>query len=290
MLHNRKIFDSPVIRRAKKAGINISSIPEQPQMRRSISLQVIDIDEPSTPDLEPIVVEPAVDRVTEAVIENCAEFLEDHNDPSAQTIPDLEASEAERSKKESTGSREKTPNEFGTLPKVMRKNISRSLVPKMRRMFERAKSLEPSTNVPSIRIKVHSTTEDHPSHAHLLRSLISLRRALSSSPDRVLSPESGISTAGVDSDEDGTESVSSFVALSNDGSTTLSPGTSTVTSPSSSTSAVTLTSGGFSRKDDSRASGSGSLKKGFVNKCMSKVKNIMHSGGSNDSVHSQGDK
>lgn len=126
-----------------------------------------------------------------------------------------------------------------TLPKKLGRKNSNKFVPKMRRVFERARSLEPP-EVMQILVKVNMTPPPTPR----------LFRAKTPEAKSVLP----VSTSEDQLSSDGTESVSSFVAVSN---------------PS------------FQEDSESVASSSNNDKpttkqRSFVNKCMSKVKHMFH--------------
>ena len=255
---SRKVYDSPVVRRAKKTGYfqNNNNAPD-PKMRRSISLNQVDV-------IERIFEEEAeIEQVAiEAVkVESCAQYLEEHPDEILVQDPG-NGDESEEVVKISGTS----PN-YGTLPKAMRKNISRSLVPKMRRMFEKARSCDPP-DLPQIRIRIQ--TDSHPGH------------------HRSLSPPTLEDQCAGSVKSDGTESVSSFVAVSTEegagqedvsleeSSSILSQSQDKSNSSGLSDSSTTAASA----LDHSSAANSGvTTKKGFVNKCVKKVKNIMGSSG-----------
>ena len=165
---------------------------------------------------------------------------------------------------------------YGTLPKVMRKNISRQIVPAMKKMFEKkARSVEPSGS--EIRLKIQTATPSR------------VRRSLSPA---VTSPEPRKDEATTE--ESGTESVSSFVAVSVDRTSedksakceaAKSPSVAAQESEDPDDDASSWSACSLERRNSSAADSStagGSVKKGFVNKYVSKVKNIIHSKGESD--------
>ena len=143
---------------------------------------------------------------------------------------------------------------FGTHPRVMKKNISRTWVPAMKRMFEkRAGSVEPLSE---IRLRIQMTPQ---------RTRRSASPAVAVATPQ-LKPREKEDESGGDSSakSDGTESVSSFVALSVDNDRGLN-------SPESDATLTTTTvDGGEDEDDDER-----SKNKGFLNKCMVRVKRAM---------------
>ena len=161
-------------------------------------------------------------------------------------------------------------NNTGTLPKAMKKNISRSLVPRMRRMFERARSCEPSDlqQASSVRLIRDSKRSNS-------------KRSLTPNTFLPLSPSSSVVSAELEQQKsDGTESVSSFVAL--DGPTTLE---------SNSESETENSNPNLQAKEDKNKNTRKSTdnNNSFVNKCVSKVKNIIHGDGvvHNNSKHKE---
>ncbi len=193
------------------------------------------------------------------------------------------------------GGNTSSSSNYGTLPKAMKKNISRSLVPQLRRMFERARSCEPEVlSPPSPTTAGPTPAVRHKRRAQPPSSLALRHRRPSLSRDPVCTSPSATSatedTGGEDADEssaaaattcdsssaltspksDGTESVSSFVAVSHLGSDEDGDNSEAVGSREEGEEGEK--SGSSGKRSDGVSSPSG-----FVNKCVSKVKNIMHS-------------
>lgn len=243
------MYDSPVVRRAKRTGY-LQNTPD-PKMRRSISLNQADFLEQRL--RERAEEEEAIKAVEDSVLDSCTQYLEEN--PDEIVVQDQPAENPDS---------KTTATTYGTLPKVMRKNISRSLVPKMRRMFEKARSCDPP-ELPTIRIRIQTDSHPHPGH----RSL---------SPP-ALEDHGG---SGISVKSDGTESVSSFVAVSTEDG--LEESSSLVDDEDSSVVSQSRDKSNCSGLSNSDNSGTANInnnpaKKGFVNKCVKKVKNIMGSSG-----------
>ncbi len=147
---------------------------------------------------------------------------------------------------------------YNSLPRpAAQRSISRSLVPQLRRMFERARSCEPevlssSPPTPTVRAKqwLKKKVQQHQQH----------QPEQSCSKDNVSdSSESSSVAVNQDSKSDGTESVSSFVAISRVGSSSGIGEECADAQPEAAEKAATP-----------------STTTAFVSKCVSKVKNIMH--------------
>ena len=221
-------------------------------MRRSISLNQIDVvQEQLRKEREEEEALKALPEVlpVDSLLNTCEQYLEDQPRHAMLTkaMSEVRTTAADEDDDLLAESKENSPS-YGTLPKVMRKNISRSLVPRMRKMFERARSLDPP-DLPQIRIKVH--TEPHRSMPPVVGT---------SSSDR-----------GEQEQSSGTESVSSFVAVSTeDGLDERAEADDNGEEEKS----LSVTSDGASASFSP-----GAQKKGFVNKYVKKVKNIMGSNG-----------
>ena len=126
---------------------------------------------------------------------------------------------------------------FSTLPRSFSrgKNISRSLVPKMRKLFEKSRSCDP--DLPQVKIRIQSE------------------------------PNNGNGTPARGSD--GTESARSSFVMLNPGDT-CEPESHDTSSISISGSTTTLDD-----VDGERFGRSGKQQRGFVNKCVTKVKSFM---------------
>ena len=294
MITNKRaplMLDSPLFRRVRKAG---SEAPPEPKTRdhRSPSLTKADkeqepvvleetkieaigtlLGEDNTPNEGEVadevsdVVTPEVSRddggAVDCLVDSCFKYLEDNSaaaveeqKPAAFRDAEKLASAASslslnsedneetppspppkppvrsRSKSSSSGGTSGigsggsplSPYAGGTMPRAMRKNISRSLVPNLRKMFERGKSLEPAGTPSSSGVASTATASPCPEQP---------------------SPSS----------TDGSESVSSIVALS------------ALSDREEEQEAEAVD------RDGKKSSGSGN----FVNKCVSKVMNIMSS-------------
>lgn len=238
----RKELDGPIRARSSdelRKAVSLEQLTKEstPDSMDSWQLQDSDLSSPTSPEIieehphvliHPVIPEshsPISDTATDSTVIAVAE--------TQASLAALE-SPPQNPRQHRRRSSFKEIASYGTLPKAMRKNISRSLVPKMRRMFERARSCEPG-DMPQLRIHVHS---DCPPRA----------------PSSVTS--------------DGTESVSSFVVVSSSSnpSSSLSEESPKPESAASSQSSKDL--------NERERSGSPS-KRGFVNKCMSKVKSII---------------
>lgn len=207
-----KVPYSPVNRRTRKLAA------KTPQMRKSLSLDNV------TSDLEPGVKLPRNEYFPEKIEENedlphnpefaassVSEGVSSFNSP--ELCPDTEPVRFE----EVCG---RASTSYSSLPRPVSrsKSITRSLVPKMRRMFEKSRSCDPDLSEES--------------------------SAVPEPRNRYLAPDNG---------RDGTESTrSSFVLLD--------PGT---------RSGSSLTVEDLDRISSDRKS------KGFVNKCVTKVKSLM---------------
>ena len=212
---------------------------QDPRMRRSLSLNHVDVVQiPGSVTVRA--------DTTEHLVDACQQYLdrnvEARPDRPPPSTPDA-ADEIVVDKVDvvTVGSN------YGTHPRVMKKNVSRTWVPAMKRMFEkRAGSAEPS----EIRLRVQLTPQR-------TRRSASPAVAVTAAPG---SPGQGeeAAAAGDSAKSDGTESVSSFVALSVENTRSLH-------SPAENDAATD-----DGDEDDERA-----RNKGFLNKCMVRVKRAM---------------
>lgn len=217
-------------------------------MRRSISLNQVDDVKNETYKINKILSQGQDDSKAIQIVDSCQEYLIDNKEkqqsvPTIGLIEDVEPIEDDPTTETLT---DKSCNNspYGTLPKPMRKNISRSLVPKMRRMFEKARSCEPadSSFMPST-------------------SRLSLR-SLSPKPSSTMTIETE------DQKSDGTESASSFEVVSNVPPPT--PTQATIEPNSQSTCAESKSKGPNVNPRVRK-------RKGFVNKCVTRLQNMINS-------------
>ena len=177
---------------------------------------------------------------TDLLVESCAKYLDENQ---AKSNP--ENINSDMADKPSVNKISRLNPLYGTLPKVIRKNISRSLVPKMRRMFERARSLEPP-ELPQVKINLHTDA----------------KKKRSVSPNIKLFKASSLSSlSSTDKKSEETESVSSFVTLSK-GATDIS------------SSVCSDAENDFPAEKNRKRNSDG--KEGFLNKYVKKVQNIMY--------------
>ena len=259
-----KSLDSPVVRRAKRSGALSPPPATSNPPRKSTSLNNIIVD-----DLEKSN-DPAdfandkknpLNSETDLLIDSCEEYLRN------QEVQELGKEGEERSIQTLEDNKEKAVNSprYGTLPKSMKKNISRSLVPRMRRMFERARSCEPSDLVPA---KSESLVVKNRSRK---RSLTPNTFIAPTNPSASATSSSSMLEGSEAKSSDGTESVSSFVALPSD-----MTGEGSITSEDKDP-LPTCTKESPQQKKSTGLEGGGS----FMNKCVSKVKNIIQGSGDN---------
>ena len=240
-----------------------------PKMRRSISLNLADAVNNTSSSSSDCAINNQ-DKDERAVMRECQKYLEDN--PTLQ--PDEEEDNEQSTPPPQVNVVAPTAvadSPYGTLPRPVRKNVGRSLVPKMRKMFEKARSCEPG-ELPQIRIRLQteppaappSATASMLSTPRLSLKSLSLGKKKSPSKEETKDEEDGESS-------DGTESVSSFVAVSSmeeEEGSPLSPAAAAGAAapqppPSSSTASVASSSGGNRRR-------------GFVNKCVMRLQNMMH--------------
>jgi len=225
-----KIMNSPITRRVRKPATNLPTH----LMRKSMSLDNMAVNNPESAG---------------KLIDTCEKYLHQKNGVSAELAEEEEEECAVTAEFDKVTDPESNPKElgtdtkfnevstrvdgnfsasYGTLPRSISRsrNISRSLVPKMRKFFEKSRSCDP--DLPQVKITIHND------------------------------PNNG-NTRGSHSTADGTESArSSFVMLS-PGEASRSPSGSTITLSDVS-------------DDRSRLQGKN---KGFVNKCVTKVRSFM---------------
>jgi len=217
------------VRRVRKPSTNLSTN----MMRKSISMDNMAVNNPESAG---------------KLIDSCVKYLNEKNEESADlaeeeeecavtavydkvTNPESNLKELGTDTKFNEVSTRVDGNfsaSYGTLPRSISRsrNISRSLVPKMRKFFEKSRSCDP--DLPQVKITIHND------------------------------PNNG-NTRGSHSTADGTESArSSFVMLS-PGEVSRSPTGSTIT---------------LSDASDERSRLQGK-NKGFVNKCVTKVRSFM---------------
>jgi hypothetical protein len=268
---SKKIFDSPVVRRAKKVG-HLTATPD-PKMRRSLSLNQVDVIH------IPGSVTTRADT-TEHLVDSCQQYLDENKKPATSgVVSEVDSADAivvDRVDFVSGDHNGSSP--YGTLPKVMKKNISRSLVPAMKRMFEKkASSVEPSSS--DIRLRIPTST---PSRVRRSLSPALATTATSPKPTKKENVTDVVGESDSGSKSDGTESVSSFVALSVEeggGGGQKKQERKDSASTNRSDWDDDFGEGSSSLCSSSTLERSGSVsKKGFVNKCMSKVKNMMNKG------------
>ena len=264
---NRRMFDSPVMRRrARKKSpsplVTSGTPPLDSQVQRSANMAQETLEESAEAILtpEPPPPEEEESKAAEALFGTCERYLKKNSvgSKSVESFPTEEktevSGEAEKSEvadadKVAEAKKSLTASaSLGTLPKpkLSRKN-SRSFVPKMRRVFERAKSLEPPETM-QIRFRVNMAPPPK-------------RRAMT--PPEIVGGNGSDESNRDSFKSDGTESVSSFVAVSN-------PSIEDEISSNSKLEMCTCP------EYPESTSGSGKAKKSFVHKCMSKVKNIFH--------------
>lgn len=230
--HNPKVMNSPIVRRVKKSSTN--SGPSNNLIRKSISMDNV-----------------AAANTSKLIVDTCEKYLDEKSHKSADVaVAEEEECAVTAQYDKVTNSESDSKGEimkfnevervqdgnfsssYGTLPRSIsrNRNISRSLVPKMRKFFEKSRSCDP--DLPQVKISLSTENQQHGSSN--FRGTIA----------------------------DGTESArSSFVMLS--------PGEG-VNSRSPSGSTMTLSDGGSD--DRSRLHGKN---KGFVNKCVTKVRSFM---------------
>jgi len=223
-----KVTSSPLVRRPRKTPTKSNTNV----IRKSISMDNVSVNNP----------ESAV-----KLLASCEQYLNEKSEDSAEQAekeecavtavfdkvihPESDPKELETDTKFNEVSTKVDGNfsaSYGTLPRSISRsrNISRSIVPKMRKFFEKSRSCDPE--LPQVKITIHND------------------------------PNNG-NTRGSRSTTDGTESArSSFVMLS-PGETSRSPTGSTVT---------------LSDVSDERSRHQGK-NKGFVNKCVTKVRSFM---------------
>ena len=244
-------LDAPPVlpRRPKRAPQQPVGKPD-PSMRRSVSLNQVDVVQiPGSFTVKA--------DTTEHLVDACQQYLDQMAEgPADRSSPKgIEAAdEIVVDGVDVVTIGDASSSSYGTQPRVTKKNISRTWVPAMKRMFERrAGSVEPSSE---IRLRIQMTPQR-------TRRSASPAAAPASQQSQLLKPrdEDG---SGDSAKSDGTESVSSFVALSVDNNRSLH------SAENDRTSATTTFVGDGDDDDDERAKN-----KGFLNKCMVRVKRAM---------------
>ncbi len=259
-------------------------------MRRSISLNQVDVVH------IPGSVTARADT-TEHLVDTCQQYLDEvkdggENRPAAASAPPRRSESLQPSEMASAddivvdgvdfvSARNSSP--YGTLPKVMKKNISRQIVPAMKRMFEKkARSVEPT----EVRLRIQTAATPTKVRRSLSPAVIGGGGG-AASPSMVSTEQKDETATEESGKSDGTESVSSFVALNVDdkdreakvreGSDGTAEASVTAADDDEDASSWSVCS---SERRNSTGGGStaGGAKKGFVNKCVSKVKNIINKG------------
>ena len=257
--------DAPPVmpRRLKRAPQPATEKPD-PKMRRSLSLNQVDVVQiPGSVTVKA--------DTTEHLVDACQQYL----DQMAEGLPHRD--ESPRSPSKGTEAADEivvdgvdvvtvgnagssSSSSYGTHPRAMKKNISRTWVPAMKRMFEkRAGSVEPLSE---IRLRIQMT----PQRTRRSASPAVAMAAAPAPPQSQYKPREE-EDSGDSAKSDGTESVSSFVALSVDNNRSShshsadNDGTAT---------AAAVSDGDGDEDDEERAKN-----KGFLNKCMVRVKRAM---------------
>ena len=217
-----KVTSSPIVRRVRKSESS-KSLLSSVNMRKSVSMDSV----PSASSASLAIV------LTDFSEENTAEISQQPERVFAEPPANIE---------ENNSNNGNLSASYGTLPLSQSfsrgKNISRSLVPKMRKFFEKSRSCDPE--LPQLKIRLQREANSRPGRHSFLPA-------------------------------DGTESArSSFVLLApgEDGAATAS---------SFSGSTITLEEGSEGRAEELRARQLKNNKAGFVNKCVGKVRSLMGS-------------
>ena len=237
-------LDVPAVmpRRPKRAQHASSAKSDPKLMRRSLSLNQVDVVQiPGSVTVKA--------DTTEHLVDACQQYLDQMAEEPRSPQRGMEAADeivVDGVDVVTVGEKAKS-GDYGTHPRAMKKNISRTWVPTMKRMFEkRAGSVEQPLS--EIRLRIQMTPQ---------------RTRRSASPAVAMPPPREGEDCGEDSAKsDGTESVSSFVALSVDNSRSLHSAENDGTTPTNTTDG--------DEEDDERAKN-----KGFLNKCMVRVKRAM---------------
>ena len=239
----------PVMPRRPKRAQHASSAKSDPKlMRRSLSLNQVDVVQiPGSVTVKA--------DTTEHLVDACQQYLDQMAEEPRPPPKGMEAADeivVDGVDVVTVGGEKASSGGYGTHPRAMKKNISRTWVPAMKRMFERrAGSVEHPLS--EIRLRIQMTPQ---------------RTRRSASPAVAVAtpqpqPREEEDCGGEDSAKsEGTESVSSFVALSVDNSRSLHSAENDGTTPTNTTDG--------DEEDDERAKN-----KGFLNKCMVRVKRAM---------------
>ena len=216
-----KVTSSPIVRRVRKSESS-KSLLASGNMRKSVSMDSV----PSASSASLAIV------LTDFSEDNTAEISQQQEQIFAEPPANIEGN----------GNNGNLSASYGTLPLSQSfsrgKNISRSLVPKMRKFFEKSRSCDPE--LPQLKIRLQREPNSRTGRDSFLPA-------------------------------DGTESArSSFVLLApgEDGAATAS---------SFSGSTITLEEGSEGRSEELRARQLKNNKAGFVNKCVGKVRSLMGS-------------